>query len=158
MIKCSLCKLSLQNNSPWITPWITVLLEKLTLVFLVKKFPATDPYPEPDISVHKFLSTPRSCEWFLLFRLSVQNVVCVPHLFHACYIPRPSHLPWFDRSNSTGEACSYEAPLYSVFSRLPIRLRSKCYPQHPVLKHLSLCSSLHVRDQASHPYKKKVEL
>jgi hypothetical protein len=32
--------------------------------------------------------------------------------------------------------------------------RSKYSPQHPVLKNtLSLCSSINVRDQVSHPYK-----
>jgi hypothetical protein len=31
-----------------------------------------------------------------------------------------------------------------------IPLRSKYSPQHPVLKHPSLCSSLNVRDQVSH--------
>jgi hypothetical protein len=34
-----------------------------------------------------------------------------------------------------------------------IPLRSKYSPQHPVLKHLSLYSSLNVRDQVSHPYR-----
>jgi hypothetical protein len=37
---------------------------------------------------------------------------------------------------------------WSVF--LPFR--SKYLPQHSVLKTLSLCSSLKVRDQVSHPY------
>jgi hypothetical protein len=32
-------------------------------------------------------------------------------------------------------------------------LRSKYSPQHPVLQHLSLCSSLNVRDQVLHPYR-----
>jgi hypothetical protein len=34
-----------------------------------------------------------------------------------------------------------------------IRFRSKYSPHHTVLKHLSLCFSLNVRDQISHPYK-----
>jgi hypothetical protein len=41
----------------------------------------------------------------------------------------------------------------SPFSRYFIRLRSKYSPQHPVLKHPSLCSSLNGRDQVSQPYK-----
>jgi hypothetical protein len=38
-------------------------------------------------------------------------------------------------------------------SRYIIPLRSKYYPQHPVLKFLSLCSSQNVRGQKWHPYK-----
>jgi hypothetical protein len=34
-----------------------------------------------------------------------------------------------------------------------IPLRSKYSFQHPVLKHLSLCTSLNVSDRVSHPYK-----
>jgi hypothetical protein len=34
-----------------------------------------------------------------------------------------------------------------------ISLRFIYSPQHPVLKHLSLCSSLNVTDQVSHPYR-----
>jgi hypothetical protein len=34
-----------------------------------------------------------------------------------------------------------------------IPLRSKYSPQHPGSNTLSLCSSLNVRDQVSHPYK-----
>jgi hypothetical protein len=40
----------------------------------------------------------------------------------------------------------------SPFSRYFIPLRSKYSPQHPVSNTLSLCSSLNVRDQVSHPY------
>jgi hypothetical protein len=39
------------------------------------------------------------------------------------------------------------------FSHHLIPLRSKYSSQNPVLKHFSLCSSLSVRDQVSHPYK-----
>jgi hypothetical protein len=42
---------------------------------------------------------------------------------------------------------------FSPFSRHLILLRSKYPPQHPVLNTLSLCSSLNVRDQVSHPYR-----
>jgi hypothetical protein len=41
---------------------------------------------------------------------------------------------------------------FSPTSRHFISLRSK-YFQHPVLSTLSLCSSLNVRDQVSHPYR-----
>jgi hypothetical protein len=41
----------------------------------------------------------------------------------------------------------------SPFSHYFIHLRSKYSPQHPVLEHPHLSSSLNVRDQVSHPYK-----
>jgi hypothetical protein len=41
---------------------------------------------------------------------------------------------------------------FSLISRHSITLRSKYPPQHPVLKHLGLYSSLNVKDQVSHPY------
>jgi hypothetical protein len=41
----------------------------------------------------------------------------------------------------------------SPFSCYFIPLWSKYSSENPVLKHLSLCSSLNVRDQVSHPYK-----
>jgi hypothetical protein len=42
---------------------------------------------------------------------------------------------------------------FSPPSRHSIPLLSKYSPQHLVLKHLSLCSSLTVIDQVSHPYR-----
>jgi len=26
----------------------------------------------------------------------IYNAVCISHISYACYIPRPSHPPWFD--------------------------------------------------------------
>jgi len=34
-----------------------------------------------------------SSEWSLTLRFSDQNCVCISHLFHACYMLRPSHPP-----------------------------------------------------------------
>jgi hypothetical protein len=34
------------------------------------------------------------------FRFSTQNIVYICHLFHACYMPHPSHPPWFYRPNN----------------------------------------------------------
>jgi hypothetical protein len=42
---------------------------------------------------------------------------------------------------------------FCPFSCHLISLRSKYPPQHPVFKNHSLCSSLNVRDQVSHPYR-----
>jgi len=39
-------------------------------------------------------STPRSSEWFLPFRFSDQNFICISHLSNSCYMPCPSHPPW----------------------------------------------------------------
>jgi len=41
-----------------------------------------------------FPSMPRSPEWHLLFRFSSQNIVCIFHISHTCYMPRLSHLPF----------------------------------------------------------------
>jgi len=100
-----------------LTPWSNVLIEKLTITQLVKKFLAfwgTRRFVTVfTISRHRslswaryihstlshrtslryiliFPSMPRSSEWFLPFRICNQINVCVSHLFHAFYMPRPS--------------------------------------------------------------------
>jgi len=45
-----------------------------------------------------FPSMPRSCEWCLPLRFSDYNFICISHLSHAFYMPRPSH-PWLDHPN-----------------------------------------------------------
>jgi len=42
----------------------------------------------------------RSSEWSLPFRFSNKNIVCTSHRSHACYIPCPSHPPWFNHPNN----------------------------------------------------------
>jgi hypothetical protein len=89
------------------------------------------------------------------FGLSHQNPVHVPPLSHACHMPRPSHSPLYDLSNDIWwwvQIMKLPILQLSPFSRYFIPVRSK-YSQHPVLKNPSLCSSLNVRDQVSHPYK-----
>jgi len=51
-------------------------------------------------TVSCFPSMSRSSEWSLSFRLSDQNLVCISHRVHACYMPSPSLSPWLDRPNS----------------------------------------------------------
>jgi len=69
----------------------------LNQIHLIHVFP---PY-FPKIHSHVILpSTPRSSKWFRPFRFSNQIIVCASHLFHACYLPRPSRLPWFDHPNN----------------------------------------------------------
>jgi hypothetical protein len=47
-------------------------------------------------------STPLYSEWTFPFRSSDQDFVCIPHLSYECYMPRPSHPPWFDHSHNRG--------------------------------------------------------
>jgi hypothetical protein len=111
--------------------WSWALLEKLPIVQPLKNFPA-------------FYGTRR----FLSFWPSHQYPICVPLLPHSCYMPCPSHPPWLDNSK---KSTSYEAPHYVVFSTLPsLHLSSvQLFSSNT----LSLCSSLNVRDQVSHPYR-----
>jgi hypothetical protein len=46
-------------------------------------------------------------------------LVCISHLFHACYMPRLCHPPSFDYPNNIWcNGTRYEAPHYAVFSIL----------------------------------------
>jgi hypothetical protein len=75
---------------------------------------------------------------------------------YSCYIPCPSQ-PRLDGSNYNylSRSTSYEAPHYAVYSWL-LLLRSLLRPHilfsTSFWKTLSLCSSLNVRNQISHPY------
>jgi hypothetical protein len=40
-----------------------------------------------------------SSKWCLPSRFSNQNIVRISLRSHACYMSRPSHLPWVDRPN-----------------------------------------------------------
>jgi len=100
-----------------LTPWSRVLLEKLTVTQLVKKFPAfhrrqrfitvfttvrhwslswarwipsTPPHP---ISLRSLLTLSPHLRIGLPSRFPYQNVVCISHLSHAYYMPLPSHPP-----------------------------------------------------------------
>jgi hypothetical protein len=56
---------------------------------------------------------PRSSEWSLPLRFSNQITVWISQLSHACYIPRPSHPPWFDHPNNiwwSSSLCSLLQP------------------------------------------------
>jgi hypothetical protein len=67
---------------------------------------------------------------------------------------RQSHPPWPDYSNYTWRRVHIMKLLVTQFSPFTgqlIPLRSKYPPQH--LLSNSLCSSLNVRDQVSHPYR-----
>jgi hypothetical protein len=67
-------------------------------------------------------------------------------LSYACYMACPSHHPWLDHWNSS--LCGFLQPpvTSSLFS--PNILLSTLFSNAP-----SLCFSLNIRDQVSHPYK-----
>jgi len=115
------------NNSACtylLTPWSTVLLEKLTCFQLVKKFVAlhgTCPPPVPILSqldpvhtpkshslkIHLNIilpSMPGSPKWPLSSRFPHQNPVYASHLPHTCYMPRPSNSSRFYHLNNIGWA------------------------------------------------------
>jgi hypothetical protein len=78
------------------------------------------------------------CRVVLPFKFSNQNTVCISHLSHACYITRPSYLPWFDHPNNSWWRLQVMKLLImqsSPVSRHLLPLRSKCSPRYPVLKH-----------------------
>jgi hypothetical protein len=55
---------------------------------------------------------PMYSECSLLFRFANQNFVRVPHISHACNMPRPSQRPWFDHpSDNLVKRTKYEAAL-----------------------------------------------
>jgi hypothetical protein len=76
-----------------------------------------------------------------------QNPVHFTLLSHACHMSRPPHSPSFDLPNDIlGWVQALHCATYSV---LP-----SPYPTLVLFSNtLSLCSSLSVRDQVSHPYK-----
>jgi len=45
-------------------------------------------------------STPRSSDWPLPFKFSDQNLVCISHFSHGCYMSRLPHPPSFDHPNN----------------------------------------------------------
>ena len=145
------------NNSACtylLTPWSTVLLEKLTCFQLVKKFVAlhgTCPPPVPILSqldpvhtpkshslkIHLNIilpSMPGSPKWSLSSRFPHQNPVYASPLPHTCYMP--AHLILLDFITWTTMGEQYRSLSSSLCSFLhsPVTsslLRPKYSPQHP---------------------------
>jgi hypothetical protein len=51
------------------------------------------------IQSNNILSSKRMCsKWYLPFQV-FRPQFCMCYLYHACYVTRPPHPPWFDHSN-----------------------------------------------------------
>ena len=115
-----------------LTPWCRVLLEKLTGLQIVKKFPAlhrtrrfitaltTRPpsvcildQPNPVhiptshlLEIHPNIihpSTPRSPQWSPSLRFPQQDPIHPPLLSHTCHMPSPTHSSRFNNNNNSSE-------------------------------------------------------
>jgi hypothetical protein len=165
-----------------LTPWCRILFEKPIVTQFVKKYPAflwnpkvhyrvhispplgpilSQPNPVrpidiylPKVQLNVILPpTPSSSQWSLTFGPPNQNPPNTSPLPHACHMSRPPHSPWLNHPNNIRWRTQVMKFIIMHFSPRSVFLpfRSK-YPQHSVLKNLSLCSSHKVRDQVSHPY------
>ena len=114
-----------------LTRWCRVLLENLTGLQLVKKFPALLWNPKVHYRTHKRLppvpvlgqsnpghittshlleihssiihpSMPRSPQWSLSLRFPHQDPICPPLLTHMRHIPSPSHCSRFYHPHNIG--------------------------------------------------------
>jgi hypothetical protein len=126
------------RKSPPLVPVLSQLLNTLP------------PYFYKTHSNFIFLSTARSFKWSLLLRFYNQNIICMSHLSHVCYMSRQSHPSWFDHPNNFCWSVQImNSSLCSLLQPPPI-------PPSQVQifsKPLVLCSSLRVRDPVSHTYK-----
>jgi hypothetical protein len=79
---------------------------------------------------------------------------------HACYMPRPSHLPNLIILIIFGEEYNYGAPHYAFFtpSSFHLTLFGPNILQCSVLIHLNLCYCRNETDQVSYPHKTTGEI
>ena len=104
-------------------------------------------------------STPKCSKWTLSLRVPHQNPVYASPLPHMCYMPLPSNSSRFHHTNNNGWWVQIIKLLIMYFS--PFRVTSSLLSSNillntPFSNTHSLCSSLSVSDQDSHPYKKEV--
>jgi len=100
-------------------------------------------------------SLPGSPKWSLSLRFLHQNPVYTTRLPHTRYMARSSNSSRFYHPNNTGWAVQIIQLLIMQRPPIPcylVPLRPKYTPQHPILRPLSLRSSLNVSDQVSHLY------
>jgi len=130
---------------------IPPLAPNLNQINAVHTFP---PYLSKISSALILQSVPVSSAWPFLLRFSDHNFVCISHLFRLCYMRRPSHPPWFDNPSIwwSVQVMKLRIMQSSPASRRFRPLRSEYSPQHLFSNTLSLCSSVRVGEQDSHPY------
>jgi hypothetical protein len=83
--------------------------------------------------------------FFLSPWLPQESLTCIPLFPNASYMPHPSHPPWLHHSNYKLWNSSLRSFLQSLFGPNILNILFS--------NTLSLCSSLNVRDQVSHPYR-----
>jgi hypothetical protein len=93
---------------------------------------------------------------FWIGNVSVRNFVRISHLFHACYMLRPSHAPWPGHSNNVWWSIQLLSSSFcSPFQTSAISSVLGPYsPQHPILTH-NLCCSLVVWETKFHTQTKR---
>jgi hypothetical protein len=91
------------------------------------------------------------------FRLAFPAIACMhSSSTHSCYMPCSSHPPWLNRSFILGEEYKLWSSSLCSFLQSPITL--SLFGQNMLLSTLfsntlSLCFTLNVRHQVSHPYR-----
>ena len=154
----------ISNNTYLLTPWYRVLLEKLTGLQLVNKFPAYLWNPKVHYRTHKrpptlpilsqpnpvhiptshlleiypniiHPSTPRSPQWSLSLRFPHQDHIRPPLLTHTRHMPSPSHSSRFYHPHNIGWAEPIILPLQII---LPLRASNHLLLSIPTLGKWSL--------------------
>jgi hypothetical protein len=85
-----------------------------------------------------FTSTSRSSPCSPSSRFFHQNPICISLLPNSCYMPCPSHPPWLNHSNYIWGGVQFMKLLIMQLSPISchlISLRTRYFPQHPVLRH-----------------------
>jgi hypothetical protein len=93
---------------------------------------------------------PPPFKWFLFFGPSHTNFIDFSPLSHACHMPCLPHSPWLDLPSDIWG-------WVQIIKHLIVQLTSFLLGPNILLRTLfsntvSLCSSLSVRDNVSHPY------
>jgi hypothetical protein len=122
-------------------------------------------------SIHLLTPHPFSLRWILILSthlgfclptglfpsdISIQYLISIPLLPHSCYMLCPHHPSGLDHSNYIWRRVQVMKLLIMQFFATPYHLtplRFKYSIQHMFSNTLSVCFSLNVRYQVSHPYR-----